>query len=60
MTVSNLRTPKSETREMAERDRINLRSRIHEPTEWSMSNGVFFVAFVVIAAIITVAVLVLR
>ncbi|MBA3538843.1 MAG: hypothetical protein H0T79_04385 [Deltaproteobacteria bacterium] len=60
MTVSSLRNPKSETREMAERDRLNLRSRLHEPTDWSMSNNMFFVAFVVIAALVTVLVLVLR
>jgi hypothetical protein len=51
---------KSETREMVERDRLRAGSRFNEPTEWKMGNGTFFIAFVAIAAAITIAVLVLR
>ena len=59
MTVSRLRVAKSETRDMAERDRIQL-GLIHEPTEWHMSNAKFFTAFVVILALLAVLALVLR
>ena len=58
MTVSRLRVNKSDTRELAERDR--LWRRIDEPTEWRMSNRSFFTAFVVIAAVLTIIALVLR
>jgi hypothetical protein len=59
MTVSRLRVAKSETRDLAERDRIQL-GLLHEPTEWRMSNATFFSAFVVIVAGLTVLALVLR
>ena len=45
---------------MVERERLRIGSRFNEPTEWKMGNGTFFIAFVVIAALITIAVLVLR
>jgi hypothetical protein len=59
MTVSRLRVAKSETRDMAERDRVQL-GLLHEPTEWQMSNAKFFTAFVVIVALLAVLALVLR
>ena len=58
MTVSSrLRLAKSETRDMAEHDRIVRRL---ETSEWHMSNATFFTAFVAIAAALTVLALVLR
>lgn len=57
MTVSRLRVAKSETRDMAEHDRI---VRQLHTSEWKMSNATFFTAFVAIAAILTVLALVLR
>lgn len=61
MTVSHFRIAKTETRDLAERDRIWQRgSRFGEPTEWSMSNAGFFSAFVVIAAVLAMLALVLR
>jgi hypothetical protein len=57
MTVSRLRVGKTETRDMADHDRI-VRSR--ETSEWHMSNATFFTAFVAIAAGLTVLALLLR
>jgi hypothetical protein len=57
MTVSRLRVAKTETRDMAEHDRI---VRSLQTSEWQMSNGTFFIAFVVIAALLTVVALILR
>ena len=58
MTVSRLRINKSETRDMAERDRVW--RRVDEPTEWNVSNRSFFAAFVVIAAVLAVIALVMH
>ena len=58
MTVSRLRVAKSETREFGERDRIRL--SLGDPSEWQMSNAVFFKAFVAIAALLTVLAIALR
>lgn len=61
MSVSRLNLVKSETRELAELDRHAVtRWRLHEPTDWQMSNSVFFAAFVLIAAALAVLALVLR
>jgi hypothetical protein len=57
MTVSRLRVGKTETREMADRDRV---LRYLEPSEWQMSNATFFTAFVAIAGALAVLALVLR
>ena len=57
MTVSRLRVVKSETRDMAEHDRIVRRL---QTSDWHMSNATFFTAFVAIAAGLTVLALVLR
>ena len=62
MTVSRLRIAKSETRDLAERDRVGL-APFHisnDPTEWNMSNATFFTAFVAILAVLAVVALVLR
>jgi len=59
MTVSQMRLLKTETRDMADRMRVSdFRIGAHE--EWKMSNGTFFIAFVVIAAVIALLALVLR
>jgi hypothetical protein len=61
VTVSRLRVVKSETRELAERDRANLRRRmLGEPTDWQLGNRSFFAGFVVILAILAVLALVVR
>ena len=60
MTVSHLRVAKSETRDLAERDRVRWARGLHQPTDWHMSNSTFFIAFVAIAAVLTVLALVLR
>jgi hypothetical protein len=57
MTVSRLRVAKSETRDMAEHDRI---VRSLHTSEWHMSNATFFTAFVAIAAGLAVVALLLR
>lgn len=58
--MTGLRVAKSETRDLAERDRVELRRALNQPTDWQMSNSTFFVAFVVIAALLTILALVLR
>jgi hypothetical protein len=60
MTVSRLRVAKSETRDMAERDRLWRANGFNQPTEWQMSNATFFTAFVAIAAVLAILALVLR
>jgi hypothetical protein len=56
--ASYLRLTKSETRDLADREyRARLLGRTEE---WNMSNGAFFTAFVVIAAMIALLALVLR
>ena len=60
MTVSRLRVAKSETRDLAERDRVHLMRALNHPTDWKMSNRSFFTAFVVIAALLAVLALILR
>lgn len=60
MTVSRLRlkVPKSETREIVERQLAAL--RLAEPEAWRMSNSTFFVAFVAICALIAAAAMLLH
>jgi hypothetical protein len=58
--MTGLRIAKSETRDLADRDRVALRRALNQPTDWQMSNSTFFVAFVVIAAVLTILALVLR
>lgn len=60
MTVSRLRVAKSETRDLAERDRVKWARSLHHPTDWHMSNSTFFIAFVAIAALLTILALVMR
>ena len=58
MSVSSrIRIGKSETRDMAEHDRI---VRGLQPADWHMSNATFFTAFVVVAALLTVIALLVR
>ena len=57
-TPSYLRLTKSETRDLADRE---YRGRLLGTTEeWHMNNSTFFTAFVVIAALLAAAALVLR
>ncbi|HUS30240.1 MAG TPA: hypothetical protein VMZ53_17150 [Kofleriaceae bacterium] len=58
--MTGLRVAKSETRDLAERDRVQLLRALNQPTDWQMSNSTFFVAFVVIAAVLTILALILR
>ena len=58
--MTSLRFAKSETRDLAERDRVRLARALNQPTDWHMSNSTFFVAFVAIAAVLTILALVLR
>jgi hypothetical protein len=60
MTVSRLRVAKSETRDLAERDRVDLMRALNQPTDWKMSNATFFTVFVLIAAILAAIALILR
>jgi hypothetical protein len=57
-SASYLRLTKSETRDLA--DRAFRGKVLGRSEEWHMSNGTFFTAFVVIAALIAVLALVLR
>jgi hypothetical protein len=60
VTVSRLRLrlPKSETRDLADRELAAMRRA--EPEAWRMSNSTFFSAFVAITAALAIAALVLR
>jgi hypothetical protein len=57
MTVSRTRVGKTETRDMADRDRV---VRYVDNLDWKMSNATFFTAFVVIAAVLAGLALLLR
>ncbi|HEY4060079.1 MAG TPA: hypothetical protein VGM39_25870 [Kofleriaceae bacterium] len=59
MAVSNLSFVKSETRNLADMDRLDGSSR-WQTSEWSMQSSTFFIGFVVIAALLTIAALALR
>lgn len=56
MTVSQLRSAKSETRDMAEQGRLHL----SDVPAWNMSNATFFAVFVAIAAGLTIVALIAR
>jgi hypothetical protein len=58
MTVTHLRAAKSETRDMADRSRFEL--RLGDPEAWHMTNTTFLTAFVAIAAVLAILALVLR
>jgi len=60
MAVTALTVHKSETRQLGEADVAGSGSRLGEPTDWHMSNGMFFTAFVVIAALLAIAALIVR
>ncbi len=55
-----IRFAKSETRDLADADRLAIRRSWGEPTDWNMKGSTFFTAFVVIAVLLTVLALVLR
>ncbi len=61
MSVSYLQLSKSETRDMADRDHhARAQWRLGETADWNMSNGTFFTAFVVVAALLAVLALIVR
>jgi hypothetical protein len=60
MTVSRLRVVKSETRDLADRDRAHVRRLLGEPSDWQMGNRSFFAAFVAILAVLAVIALLVR
>jgi hypothetical protein len=55
--MTRLRVAKTETRDMAEHDRI---VRSLQTSDWHMSNATFFIAFVVIAALLAIVALLVR
>lgn len=60
MASSMIRFAKSETRDLADADRVEIQRRWGEPTEWTMKSSTFFTLFVVIGVFLTVLALVLR
>ena len=60
MAVTALTVNKSETRQLGEQDLGASGSRLGEPIDWHMSNGMFFTAFVVIAAVLAAGALYVR
>jgi hypothetical protein len=52
-----LRVPKSETRDLADQE---IAKRRAETESWHMSTSTFFTAFVIIAAVLAIAALILR
>lgn len=60
MASSMIRFAKSETRDLADADRLVIQRAWGEPTEWNMKGSTFFTAFIVIAAALTVLALLLR
>lgn len=60
MASSMIRFAKSETRDLADADRLAIHRSWGEPTEWTMKGSTFFTAFVAICVLITVLALVLR
>ncbi|MFN0251388.1 MAG: hypothetical protein ACKV2T_31220 [Kofleriaceae bacterium] len=55
-----IRFAKSETRDLADADRLSIQRSWGEPTEWNMKGSTFFTAFVVIGVALTVIALILR
>jgi len=60
MSVSNLRFVKSETRDLADADRLELRRSWHQPTEWHMQSSTFVIALVAVAFVLALAAMILR
>ena len=60
MSVSNLRFVKSETRDMAEAERLNLRRSWEQPTEWHMQSSTFVIGLVACAFVLALAAMILR
>ena len=61
MSASYLRLTKSRRRELADRELHALTERrLGGASEWQMTNHTFFTAFVVIAALVTLAAIILR
>jgi hypothetical protein len=60
MASSMIRFAKSETRDLADADRLEIQRSWGEPTDWNMKGSAFFTALVVIGAVLTVIALILR
>ena len=60
MASSMIRFAKSETRDLADADRLEIQRSWGEPTEWTMKGSTFFTAFVAIGVLLTILALVLR
>lgn len=60
MASSMIRFAKSETRDLADADRLAIHRSWGEPTEWTMKGSTFFTAFVAIGVLLTILALVLR
>jgi hypothetical protein len=63
MSASSLRVAKTETRDLADRERVwgrDSQRQLGDTCEWRMTNATFFAAFVVIAAVIAIFALVMR
>lgn len=60
MASSMIRFAKSETRDLADADRLEIHRSWGEPTEWQMKGSTFFTAFIAIAAVLTLVALVAR
>lgn len=60
MSVTRMRFPKTETRDFADRHRLAASRFGRSGAEWNVSDRSFFTAFVVIAALLATAALVLR
>ena len=59
MAVSHIRMGKTETRELAERERLEA-LRLGDVEPWRMSDGTFFTVLLVIAALLAVLAIALR
>jgi hypothetical protein len=60
MASSMIRFAKSETRDLADADRLSIQRSWGEPTEWHMKSSTFFTIFVAIGVALTILALVLR
>lgn len=60
MASSMIRFAKSETRDLADADRLAIQRSWGEPTEWTMKSSTFFTAFVIVAILLAALALIVR
>lgn len=60
MASSMIRFAKSETRDLADADRLAINRTWGESTDWNMKGSTFFSVFVMIGAVLTILALILR